>query len=709
MNASDQLTDLMTIRQLLLGRVIAGENRKLNSHLNDIAKRLEDRLKSGKPFTEYQGRQLQKAIADLAGLVQLQRPDLAKLASMEADFAQGALGKVGIDIALPPKKVLQSIADTSLVQGATFGQWFDKLQETMRFDIDRAIKTGVSLGETNDQIARRILGAGGEKGSEVMPRGRRDAMSITRTAVQTIANEARLATYLENADVIKAVQWVSTLDSRTTLICMARSGKTWTIPGFQPIGHEIPWNGGPPAHWACRSTTIPVTKSFEELGGEGPDLSPTTRSSMDGQVAADLTFDDFLKGKPKAFADEMLGVGRADLWRAGKITLSDLLDARGVPLTLAELAARYGTATRVAAAAVETAATQAALAGIEAVIDGIVDKSLTDDTISVVSRKDALKSLNAQLAADATDARYLVETGKTNVPGSTVFKGRHEKDIGKAALSTEFSDAAASGLLRVKAELDRLAKAFNIAPLRGYKTISGGQAVADMGDGILGLNAKYFNAYAQGFGVADATAAIAKIEARIAALQAERKALSEALDEIEKAMNALQYGSQEWLQLYDQYEATIAKSKSLWNKANKLLQERSVANRATQRAVSTWKPGDPVDQRPFTVDAYSSSGLEQMRDTLFHEFGHHVHQTYAQVTSRLKGWPPIEAELRQLWNTRYQRRPNFDAELQSTYAKTNEKEWFAENFALFFNGKRDRCDPEVAKLIERLLNEQLGK
>ncbi|CAB5187183.1 Phage head morphogenesis domain containing protein [uncultured Caudovirales phage] len=360
MNASDQLNDLMTIRQLLLGRVIAGENIKLNNHLNDVAARLEAQLRSGKEFTSYQGRRLQQAIGDLAGLVQLQRPDLADLASMEAKFAQGAVGKVGIDIALPPKKVLQSVADTALVQGATFGDWFSKLEGSMRFDIDRAVKVGVSLGETNAQIAKRILGAGGDKGGEVMPRGRRDAMAITRTAVQTIANEARLATYLENADIIKAVQWISTLDSRTTLICMARSGKTWTIPEFQPIGHKIPWGGGPPAHWACRSTTIPVTKSFEELGGAGPDLSPTTRSSMDGQVAADLTFDNFLKGKPPGFADEMLGVGRADLWRAGKITLSDLLDARGVPLTLAQLNAQYGAATVVVKVAEEAAMAAAA-------------------------------------------------------------------------------------------------------------------------------------------------------------------------------------------------------------------------------------------------------------------------------------------------------------------------------------------------------------
>jgi hypothetical protein len=58
---------------------------------------------------------------------------------------------------------------------------------------------------------------------------------------------------------------------------------------------------------------------------------------MDGVVAADLTFDQFLKSKPPEFADKMLGKGRAELWRSGKITLNQLLDQRGNPLTLAQL------------------------------------------------------------------------------------------------------------------------------------------------------------------------------------------------------------------------------------------------------------------------------------------------------------------------------------------------------------------------------------
>jgi len=48
-------------------------------------------------------------------------------------------------------------------------------------------------------------------------------------------------------------------------------------------------------------------------------------------------FGNCLKNKPASFADEMLGKGKAELWRSGKITLSQLLDQRGNPLTLTQL------------------------------------------------------------------------------------------------------------------------------------------------------------------------------------------------------------------------------------------------------------------------------------------------------------------------------------------------------------------------------------
>jgi SPP1 gp7 family putative phage head morphogenesis protein len=233
---------------------------------------------------------------------------------------------------------LEGIAQSSLIQGATIGDWFARLNESARFDIERVVKNGVLLGQTNAQIAKELIGIG-DKGGQPIAKARRDAMAITRTAVQTVANDTRVASLEANSNIIKAVQWVSTLDSRTSEICVVRSGKTWTYPDFKPIKHKIPWNGGPPAHWNCRSTFIPITKSFAELtGGKIKDtIEPATRASMDGQVAADLTFDQFLKNKPPEFADKMLGKGRAELWRSGKITLNQLLDQRGNPLTLAQL------------------------------------------------------------------------------------------------------------------------------------------------------------------------------------------------------------------------------------------------------------------------------------------------------------------------------------------------------------------------------------
>ena len=340
MNTSDRLADLYTVRQLLLNRLAAGEQAKVNKQLLDIAREIERRLKTGKPLTDFQGKRLDRAIADLQKLVKVTGPNFGELAQLEAAFARQAFVSVSIDAALPGASVIDRIANTSLVQGATMRQWFTKIQQQIAFDIERTIKTGVSLGDTNAQIARAIVGDG-MRGPGAFPRGRRDAMAVTRTAVQTIANDARLATFEANTDIVKGVQWISTLDSRTSDICIARSGLVWTLPGYKPKGHNIEWQGPPPAHWACRSTIIPITKTFRELGLDIDEVPPSTRASMDGQVAADLTFGDWLKGKPVEFADEMLGKGRAQLWRDGKITLQDLLNAQGQPLTLKELRERY--------------------------------------------------------------------------------------------------------------------------------------------------------------------------------------------------------------------------------------------------------------------------------------------------------------------------------------------------------------------------------
>lgn len=340
MNASDRLADLYVARQLILQRLIGGEQRAFNKLLDDISKDLEKMLVGGKALTGYKKARLNKAISELSSIVALKAPDIKPLAGLEANFTADAFAQLGLTATLPSAKTLERIAATSLIEGATIGQWFGNLQETTRFELSRAVKLGVSLGETNGEIWNRIKSTN-ERGTEVLAKTRRNGMAIVRTSVQTVSNEVRQATFQENADLVDGVQWLATLDGRTSEICVARSGLVWELPDYKPKGHNISWNGGPPAHWNCRSTSIPVLKSLEEMGVDPKDIPPAMRSSMDGQVAADLTFDDFLKSKPASFADEMLGKGRAQLWRDGKITLSQLLDQRGNPLTLEQLRDRY--------------------------------------------------------------------------------------------------------------------------------------------------------------------------------------------------------------------------------------------------------------------------------------------------------------------------------------------------------------------------------
>ena len=342
MNASDRLADLYTIRQLLLRRVASDQTNRVVQQIDDLVAELEKQIKTGKELTEVKGKRLDQAIEDLMSMVSLSAPNLTELSILEAEFVSASLAIIELDAAIPAASILEKIARAALIQGATMAQWFAKLNEQTRFDIERAVKLGVSLGETNAQIAKRIVGNGSDKGPEPIAKTRRDAMAITRTAVQTVSNDARMATYDENADLIKGLQWVSTLDSRTSDICIARAGKVWTFPDMEPEGHRIPWNGGPPAHWSCRSTVIPVLKTWQDMGIDMKELTPSTRSSMDGQVAADMTFEQFLESKPPEFADEMLGKGRAELWRSGKITFSQLLNQQGNPLTLKQLRSRYG-------------------------------------------------------------------------------------------------------------------------------------------------------------------------------------------------------------------------------------------------------------------------------------------------------------------------------------------------------------------------------
>ncbi len=146
-----------------------------------------------------------------------------------------------------------------------------------------------------------------------------------------------------NQDIIKAVVWSATLDTRTSAPCRARDQKQYSVPEHKPIGHSLPWGGGPGRfHWRCRSHQTMVLKSNKELGIDAPDvmMKNGTRASMDGQVPANLSYGDWLQKQSAARQDEILGPGRAKMLRDGKLKFEDMYGSKGQYLTLAQLQAK---------------------------------------------------------------------------------------------------------------------------------------------------------------------------------------------------------------------------------------------------------------------------------------------------------------------------------------------------------------------------------
>lgn len=213
-------------------------------------------------------------------------------------------------------------------QGFLLKEALSKLSDDRAAAVRNAIRMGIVEGETTQQIVRRIRGTKAAQYTDgLMETSRRNIEAIVRTAVNHTQNYTKQQFYKANEDIVKQWEFVAVLDGRTTVTCASLSGKTY------PIG-EGPM---PPRHWNCRSVAVPVTKSMRELGLDIDDFSASTQASMDGQVAADLNYSEWLRGKPAKFQDEVLGKTRAEIFREKGVGVDRFTNDKGRVYTLDEL------------------------------------------------------------------------------------------------------------------------------------------------------------------------------------------------------------------------------------------------------------------------------------------------------------------------------------------------------------------------------------
>lgn len=334
MSAKEYLIDSASRRQVFVQRYAGGESKKALTILNRLKREVVGRLME-EP-TDFQRSRMAALLADIDSIINGLTKEIGEsvlkssqdILAPEAEFTKKMVDKaVKTNISIPDEQAL-SFAFSQLPMNApegavtiTIEQALRQFTNKKREQISQIVMDGIALGDTTQDVARKV----GDVADNLL---KRQVDALTRTMINHAANVARNEVYGDNEDVIDGYEWVSTLDSKTTLICASRDGKVYQR-GQGPL---------PPAHWGCRSTIVPnVNQAFTlaKLKGRRPEKGDKT-----GTVSGTTTYGGWLKKQSKEFQDEALGVERAKLFRAGELTIDEFTDPTGRTYTLDELRGR---------------------------------------------------------------------------------------------------------------------------------------------------------------------------------------------------------------------------------------------------------------------------------------------------------------------------------------------------------------------------------
>ena len=212
----------------------------------------------------------------------------------------------------------------TLINGSTIQETVTNFVADFDGKVTQQLRMGINNGETISELTQRVRGVINKKGV--------NAQTIARTVQTAVSAEVRETTFDENSDVVKAYEWVSTLDTRTSDICKSLDGEVYDL--------DDPKRRKPPAHPNCRSTIVPVLKSWKELGIDAPELSAGTRRDMDGKsISAKTDYGEWLKGQSEKVQNEALGEAKAKLFRDNNLDMKDFVNRIGEPLTAEQVKA----------------------------------------------------------------------------------------------------------------------------------------------------------------------------------------------------------------------------------------------------------------------------------------------------------------------------------------------------------------------------------
>jgi len=345
--------------------------------------------------------------------------------------------------------------------------------------------------------------------------------------------------------------------------------------------------------------------------------------------------------------------------------------------------------------------------------DSAVNPDVNDQSISIIPAAQALRQMKNRVADSAKDDRYLADTGPRAGKPVSMYSSTTVDDFGDVKLAG-ISDEGASVLSAIMPELDDIADRCGVPRLRGFKETRGGSAIASMGDAVMKWSIKRLNADTKPIKSQFSVEAYAKSKKRIDDYEKELETRQQNLGDLrseklsaefryreDPTNDSLRQRLQELQDTYDKEMIAVIE----FQKASriKLIDDYNTVNsRKKIDASSTWKVGDNPADRPWTSDAYFEGVINKVRTTAYHELGHHIHQMWKPSRKGYSSTGKIEQEyLKGSWRHK--------ASSPSRYGTEDKKEWFAENFSLFWMGRRDLVAPRFIEIMEEVLDVEIPR
>jgi len=240
-----ELINAHTMHSVNLLRLSEDLNRKLQPHLTTLQKELIGELASH-DLTKWRRQRLESLLAFSRKVIP------QTYVKMDAETGQFNAGVAGFEQQFTTKSIkattgmtmgatltkeqLAAISGDALIQGAPSSTWWARQDAKLTSSFNDQMVQGFLRGEGIGKLSQRVR--------SIMEVSRREADALARTSIQAVSADVRDQLIQDNSDIAKGYISVSTLDNKTTPICISLDG----LKCKQPVGHRkdfIPI----PRHW----------------------------------------------------------------------------------------------------------------------------------------------------------------------------------------------------------------------------------------------------------------------------------------------------------------------------------------------------------------------------------------------------------------------------------------------------------------------------